>query len=105
MVSKLSILRGEFFQHLGLLERFTTCQGFEDGNWKYWFNPGNVVSDSAEIFEACMNGDLDRVISLVAANRASVHDTTETGITALHVSYCNRSRLLELLCEYITDVS
>lgn len=63
----------------------TICQGLENGNWKYWFKPGHIVPDSAELFQACMFGDLEKVVSLVAEGVASVHDTTQSGMTPLHV--------------------
>lgn len=77
------------------LKGFTVCQGLDNGNWKYWFKPGHVIPDSAEIFQACMYGDLDRVISLVSASRASVHDMTEEGWTPLHVRFHDRQCMLK----------
>ncbi|KUJ20113.1 uncharacterized protein LY89DRAFT_779964 [Mollisia scopiformis] len=69
------------------LKGFALCQGLDNGNWKYWFKPGHVVPESSEVFQACMYGDLEQLIALVKENRASVHDTTETGYTPLHVNY------------------
>lgn len=66
------------------LQRFTGS-GFNSLDPILWFHP--VVPDNAEIFDAVENGNLDKMLELLNAGKASLRDCDSEGRSLLNVSY------------------
>lgn len=60
------------------------------GHWKTCILPIVVVPNSAAIFQACEQGDVQEIVRLLESRQASIYDTTESGLTPLHVSNIQR---------------
>ena len=66
------------------LQRFIGS-GFNSLDPILWFHP--VVPDNAEIFGAVENGNLDKMLELLNAGKASLRDCDSEGRSLLNVSY------------------
>ena len=54
-------------------------------DWKYRLDSFRAVPDDADIFGACLRGDIDAVKELFTLGKASIWDTDSNGWTPLHV--------------------
>lgn len=54
--------------------------------WHYSLRMYRVLSNDADIFNYCMNGDLEKVKKMVLGGEVSIYDQNESGLTLLHVS-------------------
>ena len=55
--------------------------------WQYTFRLYRVLPDTADIFDQCMRGDLDRLRTTLLEEGTSIYDQSRAGHTLLHVSW------------------
>lgn len=54
--------------------------------WQHGLKTFGLIPHNSDIFECCLNGDIDGVKALLSSGRASVWDCDSEGYTPLHVS-------------------